>query len=876
VWLEVRRQRTLPEAHEHTHRHFYELRRRVSAARESTRRAAPGADTGPSARVWFQLAVVAAEVGLIALLLRRYGLESGGVRTLVAVCAVAFPIHFALPAAWRTPAFATLSLASLPLSFGFAPGHWDGAFALRSTAWLCGAGVALIALCHLPISFAARSALFVAVGCGLAWLRAAGGETGIPASVWPVLGSMFMFRLLIYSYDLAHEKSPPRASRSLAYFFMLPNVVFPLFPVVDYKTFARCEAPPARRIAVLQTGAGWMLRGVIQLIAYRLVERHLIPDPSSALNGADVVRFLACNSLFYLRVSGQFHLAIGMLHLFGFDLPETNRSYFLAASFTDYWRRVNIYWKDFILKLFYRPAYFRVRHLNAGTALVLATFYTFAATWLLHSYQWFWLRGDFPLTWQDSAFWGVLAICVAANSLFEHYRGRERSLSKVAFSLAGALALGARTAATALSVSVLWSIWAAESLDQWLGLWRALDASALPALLLVLGVIAIAAVLSERRDAARRARRDDATASWLPRGALASLTLAVALYGAAFSRLHSAAPPELTPYFEALVGSEVRDPAGQAGDHGYYEALMEVGDFDPRRFAGAAAQGPDIARASGDFRLVELVPSQHTGYQGVEMSANRFGMRDRERELAKPPGVFRIALLGSSHAMGFGISDDDVFSRQLERWATDTRPLGPEVPIEILNFAVNGYSPLAQLPLLDASVPRFSPDLAILVLHSVDAYWSVDHLVRAQRAGIEIPYAYPRELVQALGISHRTLSIVARSRLRRHGDELLAWSYREIAARMRAIGAEPAALFLPLPNDLTPRARIDAILELARASGFEVIDLSEIYAGLPLAEIALASWNFHPSLRAHGMIAHALEREIFGAPRDLAQRAYSK
>ena len=54
--------------------------------------------------------------------------------------------------------------------------------------------------------------------------------------------------------------------------------------------------------------------------------------------------------LLYLRVSGQFHIIVGMLHLFGYDLPETNHRYLLARSVNDFWRRVNIYWKDFMVK----------------------------------------------------------------------------------------------------------------------------------------------------------------------------------------------------------------------------------------------------------------------------------------------------------------------------------------------------------------------------------------------------------------------------------------------------------------------------------------------------------------------------------------------
>jgi len=62
--------------------------------------------------------------------------------------------------------------------------------------------------------------------------------------------------------------------------------------------------------------------------------------------------------LLYLRISGQFHLVIGMLYLFGFRLPETHHRYLLASSFTDFWRRINIYWKDFMMKLVYYPSFF--------------------------------------------------------------------------------------------------------------------------------------------------------------------------------------------------------------------------------------------------------------------------------------------------------------------------------------------------------------------------------------------------------------------------------------------------------------------------------------------------------------------------------------
>ncbi len=62
-----------------------------------------------------------------------------------------------------------------------------------------------------------------------------------------------------------------------------------------------------------------------------------------------------------------------MLHLFGFRLPETHKLYYLASSFTELWRRINIYWTDFMMKSVFYPTYFKVKHLGPSRALALST-----------------------------------------------------------------------------------------------------------------------------------------------------------------------------------------------------------------------------------------------------------------------------------------------------------------------------------------------------------------------------------------------------------------------------------------------------------------------------------------------------------------------
>ncbi len=64
---------------------------------------------------------------------------------------------------------------------------------------------------------------------------------------WPIVGSMFMFRLLVYLNAVRHERRPSTLLETCAYFALWPNAFFPLFPVVDYQTFRETYYNDERR-----------------------------------------------------------------------------------------------------------------------------------------------------------------------------------------------------------------------------------------------------------------------------------------------------------------------------------------------------------------------------------------------------------------------------------------------------------------------------------------------------------------------------------------------------------------------------------------------------------------------------------------------------
>ncbi len=319
-----------------------------------------------------------------------------------------------------------------------------------------------------------RAALVAAIGGGLGVARAYTGSDGSPWGevVWPVLGSMMMFRMIVYLYEIKHVDRPEPIVDTLGYFFLLPNYCFLHFPVVDYRTLNRsfCQAEIH---ATQRSGLRMIFNGLLHLIAYRLVYHNLLITPDQVQGPATLAGFIVANYLLYLQVSGQFHLACGLLHLFGYSLPTTHHHYLLASGFTDYWRRVNIYWKDFMVRVVFNPLAFRWKRRPRWQTLSVATLAVFVTTWALHAYQSFWLRGIWGFSVTDALFWGILGVLVLVNVQLDARDGANRpSRCSGRPGLRASLVWGSKVAATFTTLALLWSLWSSPDLDTWLGMFR--------------------------------------------------------------------------------------------------------------------------------------------------------------------------------------------------------------------------------------------------------------------------------------------------------------------------------------------------------------------------------------------------------------------
>ena len=195
---------------------------------------------------------IAVQVVLLVVVTRHFNLESDAfLVNMMPLAVYGFLTHALLPIKYRLPFFGLLSVGAVIGVLG----TYDG-------VWLVAVGLVLIGICHLPISFSLRIACLVSLAALLGVLRIGWLTVPWSGAVWPVLGSLFMFRLIIYVYDLRQDRQDRDLWRTVSYFFLLPNVIFPFFPVVDYSTFRKTHYD-IDHLRIYQRGVEGLLRGVL-------------------------------------------------------------------------------------------------------------------------------------------------------------------------------------------------------------------------------------------------------------------------------------------------------------------------------------------------------------------------------------------------------------------------------------------------------------------------------------------------------------------------------------------------------------------------------------------------------------------------------------
>ena len=108
------------------------------------------------------------------------------------------------------------------------------------------------------------------------------------------------------------------------------------------------------------------------------------------------------------------------------------------------------------------------------------------------------------------------------------------------------------------------------------------------------------------------------------------------------------------------------------------------------------------------------VPNRSAFLMGVPVSISSEGLRDREFSLEKPPGVYRVMMLGDSTTFGWGVRQEDTAAKFLERKLNGVLPSGFD-HVEVMNTGVGNYDTVQEVTYYETIGWKYHPDLVVLV-----------------------------------------------------------------------------------------------------------------------------------------------------------------
>lgn len=271
----------------------------------------------------------------------------------------------------------------------------------------------------------------------------------------------------------------------------------------------------------------------------------------------------------------------------------------------------------------------------------------------------------------------------------------------------------------------------------------------------------------------------------------------------------------------------------------------------------------------------ELQPNLNTWFRGATFITNSRGLADREYDLKKPPGVFRVAVVGSSWTMGSGVPLEQVFHSVLE---ADLNSGADEVAYEFINFGVENYGLGEIVATVINKVPAYEPDLILVVItdftpvilwekHSEpfnpqpDAYSGLHSLVFIKTSALlgsesrkdskEIAVQQRKLIKAASPVSYMEQVERAISELAEHGNKN---DFNTSIAWLHAGVSQPDKLYEFVNN-----------IEQAGITGLRVDILKYLEEGQQPSDLLVNKFDKHPDAKTHRLIAADMKEFILQA-----------
>jgi lysophospholipase L1-like esterase len=319
-----------------------------------------------------------------------------------------------------------------------------------------------------------------------------------------------------------------------------------------------------------------------------------------------------------------------------------------------------------------------------------------------------------------------------------------------------------------------------------------------------------------------------------------------------------------SPFLSTLRGlARLESEIDLARADGYYEELNRSPTDHRKPLLAERPSGRKSFTESGlldevaDYRRRVLRPNLDARWNDKAFRTNSLGHRGPEISLQKPPGTFRVVLLGSSNSMGHGVEDDETYARKLEAWLNER--VGKGRRVEVVNLAVSGDSPTQQWLRLRLEVPQLDPDWILSDITALDFSLEEQHLRWVLAKQPEIPFNFVKEALEASKVTTDDSTDAFHKKMSPYLKPMLDRTFAGWAAEAQKIGVPFTVVILPRADSKTESPSLFQLFrDLADRHDLPYVDLSDAFDRFELDEFRIAPWDHHPNALGHRLIFERL------------------
>lgn len=266
----------------------------------------------------------------------------------------------------------------------------------------------------------------------------------------------------------------------------------------------------------------------------------------------------------------------------------------------------------------------------------------------------------------------------------------------------------------------------------------------------------------------------------------------------------------------------------------------------------------------GDIHYT-LKPGQSGWFKLAQFHSNADGQAETtDYSQQKPPGVYRIIVLGDSYSMASGIDTDKSYHALLE---TSLNQAAGAHRYEIINFSVGGYNLEQYTAVLEHIAAHWQPDEIWIGFCAFN-----DFIQHETPLTTRTPFSGWQASSYSTSFALETWRTWQRAKQQERMQNdwngeispetqaFIGAEFSRIQKQARELQARVKVIFLD--NRPYPAALINNMRTLSAAHGFGFIDVTHAFTGTKLLDYSIHPLDGHPNEAAHRIFSRIIQQHL--------------